>query len=134
MKTILILILLGSYLLSNAQLGTYKPDIIKAHGSNYESATAENGNPYIVYHKTRKKVNGDIIKEVEAFYFNQSGLCGETLLMEPSSEADHWIVILNNKFKTIGYRKWRDAENYVTYLLYLSKDNSSVFIRQYYEQ
>lgn len=102
-----------------AQIGQSREDIIAEYGRNYEVGEADDGTKYITYEKEYTTEQSGNYTQIKAIYFFEADdgtlICHQWLIIEPSSETNAWVKLLNNDLVKIGYLEWKDYENNILY-------------------
>lgn len=102
-----------------AQIGQSRDDIIAEYGQHYEVGETNDGIKYISYDKEYTTEQSGTYIQAKAIYFFEADdgthVCHKWLIIEPSSETNSWVKLLNKDFVKIGYMEWKDYESNILY-------------------
>lgn len=117
MRTLVLLFALLLSTANHAQLLKTKREIIREYGTDFISRVTDEGYSYFAYESYMKTKASGVYKQIKLFGFIRianEDVCFIVMVIEPLSEINNNIKMLNNKFVKIGEMKWKDyATNYV---------------------
>jgi hypothetical protein len=91
------------------ELGHTKYDIISSHGNDYKIGHTKDNTEYIYYEKPKHSEASGYYSAVETYYFNY-GVCDMVVIIEPSTEANGWVSVLNSSLVHIKDMLWKDYD------------------------
>lgn len=125
MRTVALLIALLLSTANYAQLLKTKREIIREYGTDFTSGVAKEGYTYLIYESLMKTKASGWYKQFKLFGFKNidyEDVCFMVMLLEPLSEINNNIKMLDSKYVKIGELKWKDYANDVIYRIEIKED------------